>query len=228
MSQIEIPLSPLKLKTPRAASIAGIIFALLYGASLVMIRFSIPADLVGDTASWLESNSRNVTLALNLVPYAGISFLYFIGVIRDRFGDLEDRFFASVFLGSGLIFLALIFVGAALAGGLLLSYSVEKNLLIESGVFAFSRAVMYNIINIYAIRMAGVFMLSLGTIWIRTGLMNRNWTFFTYLLALILLLSIAYSLWVTLIFPSWVLVVSVHFLIINYRNQSPVTSKEIL
>lgn len=33
---------------------------------------------------------------------AGIAFLWFIGVIRDRSGAHEDRFFATVFLGSGL------------------------------------------------------------------------------------------------------------------------------
>jgi len=98
------------LKTPRAAAVAGILFALLYGTSLVIVRLSIPADPSGDTA-WLERNFRSVSLALNLVPYAGIAFLWFIGVIRDRVGAMEDRLFATVFLGSGLLFLALTFVG---------------------------------------------------------------------------------------------------------------------
>jgi hypothetical protein len=62
-------------------------------------------------------------------------------------------------------------------------------------------------------------MISLGTIWIRTGLMHRGWAFLTYALALILLLSIGFSLWVPLIFPGWVLAVSVYFLILNLRDQ---------
>ncbi len=114
------------------------------------------------------------------MPYAGIAFLWFIGVIRDRLGDLEDRFFATVLLGSGLLFLALNFVGAALAGGLLTSYAIEKEALFVGGTYTYSRAAMYNLINVYAIRMAGVFMISLGTIWLRTGLMRRAWTFLTY------------------------------------------------
>jgi hypothetical protein len=207
-----------KLKTPRAASIAGILFALLYGASLVLIRLSIPADQAADRA-WLETNSRTLALALNLVPYAGIAFLWFIGVIRDRLGDLEDRFFATVFLGSGLLFLAMNFVGASLAGGLLYSYMFAPNTLVESGVFTYSRAVIYQTLNVYAVRMAGVFMISLGSIWLRTGLMHRGWAFLTYILALGLLLSISSTLWVTLIFPSWVLAVSVYFLILNLREQ---------
>ena len=86
---------------------------------------------------------------------------------------------------------------------------------------------MYHVINVYAIRMAGVFMISLGTIWLRTGLMHRGWAFVTYALALVLLLSIGFSLWVTLIFPGWVLAVSVYFLILNARGQSQETLGKI-
>ncbi len=208
-----------KLRTPRAAAIAGILFALLYGGGMVLVRLSIPADPAADGA-WLETKSRTVSLALNMVPYAGIAFLWFIGVIRDRLEDLEDRLFSTVFLGSGLLFLALTFTGAALAGGLLISYEVASSALIESGVFTYSRAVMYQILNVYTIRMAGVFMISLGTIWLRTGLMQRGWALLTYLLALVLLVSIGYSLWVILIFPGWVLAVSVYYLIMKSSDRS--------
>jgi hypothetical protein len=213
-----------KLRTPRAAAIAGILFALLYGTSLVLIRISIPTDHSSDSATaWLDSNLNIVALALNLMPYSGIAFLWFIGVIRDRVGDLEDRFFGTVFLGSGLLFLALTFVGAALAGGLLTSYAVDPDTVIEYGTYTYSRAVMYQILNIYAIRMEGVFMISLGTIWLRTGLMHRGWTFLSYAVALLLLLSIGLSLWVTMVFPVWVFVISVYFLIQNLGSQSEET-----
>ena len=200
------------LKTPRVAAVAGILFALLYGTGLVLIRLSIPDKSAVDGGAWLETSSGTVAFALNLVPYAGIAFLWFIGVIRDRLGDAEDRFIATVFLGSGLLFLALTFVGAALAGALLTSYA-DTGDVVGSAVFAYGRAVMFQIINVYAIRMAGVFMLSLGTLWLRTGLMHRGWTFVTYGLALALLVSVSISLWVTLIFPGWVLAVSVYLLV---------------
>jgi hypothetical protein len=210
-----LPSSRRSLTTPRAAAVAGILFAVLYGASLVLIRLVIPAGSAAGSGAWLDNNARAVDLALNLVPYAGIAFLWFIGVIRDRLGDLEDRFFATVFLGSGLIFLALTFAGAALAGGLLSSYAVAPRAIMESGVFTYGREVMFHIINVYAVRMAGVFMISLGTIWIRTGLMHRGWAIVTYALALVLLVSIGYSLWVSLIFPGWVLAVSAYYLLRN-------------
>lgn len=206
------------LRTPRAAAIAGILFAVLYGSSLILVRSSLPADMTAEPAS-LETNIRILKFALNLVPYAGIAFLWFIGVIRDRMGELEDRFFATIFLGSGLLFVAMTFTGVALGGGLLASYSAYKDALLTSGVYMYGRAVMYQTINVFAFRMAGVFMISLGTIWLGTGMMQRGWALLTYALALVLLVSIGFSLWVTLIFPGWVLAVSVYFLILTLRVQ---------
>jgi hypothetical protein len=87
-------------------------------------------------------------------------------------------------------------------------------------MYTLVRTVMYRITNVYAIRMAGVFMISLGTIWVRTRLMPRWLAFLTYALALGLLLIISSSLWVTLIFPAWVGVVSAYILTTNLRSRS--------
>jgi hypothetical protein len=218
MSEARVLSARRSLTTPRAAAVAGIVFAVLYGASQVLIRISTPTDEVL-SAAWLQAHSGTIALALNLVPYAGIAFLWFIGVIRDRLGDVEDRFVATVFLGSGLLFLALTFVGAAISGGLLASYAAAPGALDES-VLTFGREVIYQVINIYAVRMAGVFMISLGAIWLRTGVMHRGWAVLNFALALVLLVSISHSPWVTLIFPGWVLAVSVYFLIRSKRDQS--------
>ncbi len=213
------PLTDLRLKTPRAAAVAGILFALLLITANVLIRLSIPPD-PADGGIWLEEQANTVALALSLVPIAGIAFLWFIGVIRDRMGQLEDKFFSSVFFGSGLLYLGMTFVAAALAGGLLTSYALDPDTLIASGVYTYSRAVMFRITNVYAIRMAGVFMISLATISVRTRILHRGLAFLTYALALFLLLSIGLSVWVTLIFPGWVLIVSVYILVLNLRRQA--------
>lgn len=209
------------LTTPRAAAVAGILFALLYTASLVLIRLAIPAGAAAGSGAWLETDTAKVSLGLNLVPFAGIAFLWFIGVVRDRLGDLEDRLFATVFLGSGLLFLAMTFAGAALAGGIVSTYALGSTSILENGIFTYGREVTFQLINVYAVRMAGVFMISLGSIWIRTGAMHRAWAFLTYALALVLLVSITFSLWVTLIFPAWVFAVSVQFLIRIRHGNSP-------
>jgi hypothetical protein len=118
--------TPARLRTPRAAAVAGIVFSLLLGTALVLIRVSVPSD-PAEAGSWLTDPSRRaaVALALNLVPFAGIAFLWFIGVVRDRVGQHEDRFFATVFLGSGLLFIGMLFVAAAVGGGLLSDPAIE-------------------------------------------------------------------------------------------------------
>ncbi len=205
------------LRTPRAAAIAGILFALLLGTAISLVRHTIPADPSSGT-DWLADGAATVKVALGLVPFAGIAFLWFMGVVRDRFGPLEDRFYSTVFLGSGLLFLAMLFVWAGTAGGLLASYSSQPDQTIESGIYAFGHQVMYGISSIYLIRMAGVFMISLGTIWIRTGTMHRWLAILTYGLALLLLFSVSLSPWVTLVFPLWVLIISVHILFVSLRS----------
>ena len=105
-----------QLKAPRAGAIAGIVFSILLIISLVVIRVSAPAS-PGDAGMCLSGSLKSVRLALNLLPFAGIAFLWFIGVLRDRMGAQEDRFFATVFLGSGLLFLAMVFASSAMAGG---------------------------------------------------------------------------------------------------------------
>jgi hypothetical protein len=141
------------------------------------------------------------------MPFAGIAFLWFIGVIRDQLGELEDRFFASVFLGSGLLFLAMIFVSLAVAGALLAGISVGGGFY-SGDTVSFGRAVMLQVGNVYALRMAGVFMISLGTIWMRTGLMPRWLAAATFVLAALLLFVSNLSVWTGLVFPAWVVAVS--------------------
>jgi hypothetical protein len=215
MTQAQANLTSRRLKTPRAAAISGIAFALLMGASQVLLRLSVPPDSL-DSAAWLASRANTIGLALNMVPFAGVAFLWFIGVIRDRLGQEEDQFFSTVFQGVGLLYIAMYFVGAALAGALLAIYARNPALLEGSGLYTYSRLVMLQITGIYAVRMSGIFMMSLATIWTRTGAMPRWVALVTYGLALVLLLSISLSAWVTLIFPIWVFLISVYVLISNY------------
>jgi hypothetical protein len=215
----------LRLRTPRSAAAAGIVFSVLLGTSYVLLRLSIPADPT-DASLWLETRRGTVTFALSLIPFAGIAFLWFIGVIRDRIGDLEDRFFATVFFGSGLLFLGMTFVAAAIGGGMLSTYAIEPSGMIESGLYSFSRNTMYRIANFYAIKMASVFMISLGTIWIRTRTMPRALAGLTYAMALVMIVSVSYSLWVVAIFPVWVMIISIHILTGNLRSGGPALPNE--
>jgi hypothetical protein len=218
MSQ-QMALTRQAIRTPRAAAVAGIIFSMLFTISFVLIRLALPEDLHGaNVATWVQGNTSALSLALTLVPFAGIAFLWFVGVVRSRLGDMEDQFFSTVFFGSGLLFLAMMFASAAIAGGILSSYALEADTMLKSGVTTFGRAIMYSITNIYGVRMAGVFMVSLGTIWLRTRVMPRVFVFLTYALALVLLVSSNLTLWLVLVFPAWVFVISVFILMISLRG----------
>jgi hypothetical protein len=207
-----------QLKTPKAAAIAGIAFSLLLLLILWLLRTSIPADPL-EPGAWLATDTRAITVALNLVPFAGVAFIWFIGVLRDRLGQLEDRFFASVFFGSALLFLAMLFAAAAVIGAVMLVASVsEPNELINSATFRFARAVSYIIMNVYAIKMAAVFMISTSTVVIRTGIAPRWIAFLGLLLAVILLIGSFFISWSVAVFPSWVFLISVYILIDNLRG----------
>ncbi len=217
----ELDLSHSKLTTPRAAATAGILFSLLYLTILVLIRISVP-EKPEDAGAWLSSGSRTVELALNLLPFAGIAFLWFIGVVRDRLGQYEDRFFATVFLGSGLLFLGMLFVSAAVAGGIMRLYGATPGQLIESGIYTFGRTVTYEIMNVYTLKMAGVFMMSTSTLSIRTGILPRWMALLGFALALFLLLSLGFIYWAPLVFPLWILLISVHILMANLKSSRAV------
>ena len=218
----ELDLRRSRLTTPRAAAIAGILFSVLLITSLVLIRLSIPAN-PHDAGTWLAGNMGPVDLALNLLPFAGIAFLWFMGVVRDRLGEHEDRFFATVFLGSGLLFLAMLFASAAMAGGIVIAYGNSPTVTADSETYAFARAVTFVVLNTYAIKMAGVFMISTCTLFLRTKVTPRWMALLGYVLALLLLVSISRSSWAFLVFPLWILLISMYILIENYRRGPGVT-----
>lgn len=204
--------TPRRLSTPRAAALAGVVFAVLFGTTLILIRIDMPDGIEGST-QWLNSQRSAIRIATVLMPFAGISFLWFIGVVRDGFGRYEDRFFLSVFLGSGLLFLAMMFVGTAVAAGLVSSDTDVTDPAARAEVVDFGKMIVVSACQTYALRMAAVFMISLATIWLKTGLMPRWLTVLSYLAAVALLVASETSRWMTLAFPAWVLVVSVLILV---------------
>jgi hypothetical protein len=205
------PLTRANLRTPKAAAIAGMLFSVLLIAVFWLLRTSIPAD-PQEPGSWLHSNSSSVALALNLMPFAGIAFLWFIGVLRDRLGQLEDRFFATVFFGSGLLFLAMLFTAAAIVGAILIAFATEPQELIGSATFHFARAAAYSLVNVYMIKMASIFMITTSTVAIYTGIAPRWLAVLGYGLSLPLLFGSYYFSWSFLVFPLWVFLISASIL----------------
>jgi MFS family permease len=206
------------LTTPHSAGLAGVIAGGLFITSHVLILMSLPAN-PGEPGTITQDQRNLVSIALQLLPFAGIAFLWFMGVARDRLGRREDQFYSTVFLGSGLLYLAMTFIATALAGGLWAIYTAGEAIA-SAGVFNTARTLVLQITNVFGLRMASVFMLSSATMWFRTQVLPRWLAVLTVVLALTLLITIGYSQWLALIFPVWMLVVSILILITNFRRPS--------
>ncbi len=218
-----VPPAPVvrQVATPVAGAVAGIIFAVLFGASMVIFRQTW-GDAARDSGDWLTGDIGSFKVALALIPFAGIAFLWFMAVARARLGRFEDQFFSTVFIGSGLLFLAMIFAAAASAGAIAVAGAEDPAEFARSTTYAYARQAVAQTLTIYALRMAAVFQLSQATLWLRTRVMPRWMAVFTIAVALVLLFVFSQTFWVALIFPSWVLVVSLYILIARRRPQPAV------
>ncbi|MFE4628284.1 hypothetical protein [Streptomyces mirabilis] len=188
-----------RLRTPRAAGLAGTVFALLLAAAIVLVRIAIPAG-DAETATVAPDQRWQVRTALEILPFAGIFFLWFMGALRARVGDAEDRFIATVFMGSGLVYVATMFAAGAAAGSVLSQPS------------GFGRHFAYTLMTTYALRMAAVFVFTTSTIGHRLRVLPRSLAVFGYLAGLVLLVAGSSLPWSELVFPFWALVVSLHIL----------------
>ena len=200
------------LRAPWAAGIAGIAFAILFTAALALLR-TLPIYSMSDAqiAEWFDSGADLpiVVGGLYLAPFAGIAFLWFVAVIRDQVGEREDRFFATVFFGSGLLFVALVFATAAVATSPVIGVRYLDQAPPSSSDLAQMRALGYALLFAFATRAAAVFLLSTATIGLRSRTFPRWFGLSGYVIGLVLLLVVSFFDWAILVLPAWVALVSV-------------------
>ncbi len=212
----------IQLRAPQAASVAGILFAVLFTVALVLLRTS-PLVTADDTELVrLFAAGEDMTLfvaGLYLVPFAGIMFLWFIAVIRDQLGEREDRFFATVFFGSGILFIALTFAAGAVAS---MSVVGARYLGLDAPTeqdMNMTRSLSYALLFGYATRAAAVCLISIATLGLRSRTFPRWFAISGYLVGVLLLLVVAFFDWVVLLVPAWVALVSV-FILVRERGRS--------
>lgn len=206
-----------RLSTPRAAGLAGVLFAVLFGVAIALIHTALPEG-AQPGAQWVEGSEGKVRAAAVLMPFAGICFLWFIGVVRDGLGRFEDKFFASVFLGSGLLFLATLFQGAVTETSMLTMLAQGQP---DVGVWSFGSNITDALISIYAMRMAAVFTLSVSSVVVRTRAIPRWVALLGFALGILLLVTGGANRWVALAFPGWVLLLSVVILLTRPPDRTP-------
>ena len=215
---IQLPVDASQPRSPpRGVAISGIVFSGLFVISLSLIRLAAPAD-PNEPGAWLVDHSLRLWAgtALNLVPFAGITFLWFMAVLRNRIGLLEDRFFATVFLGSGLLFVAMLFTATSVARGLLVAFSTS--LPGQSEAYQVGRAMAYALMNTFGMKMAAVFMFVTSMIGFRTGVFAHWVAFVGFACGLVLLLVVAEFAWIALVIPFRVLLLSVYILVTDLQR----------
>jgi hypothetical protein len=204
-----------QLRAPWAASIAGLLFALLFTAALVLIRnepmlAASDDQLVRQFAT--GQDLAGVIGGLYLAPFAGIMFLWFIAVIRDQIGEREDRFFATVFFGSGLLFVALWFATVAVASWPIVAVRYLGQGAPTAREIEVTRALSYALLFAFGTRAGAVFLIAMATIGIKSRVFPRWFARAGYLVGLVLLLVVVFWDWIILVLPAWVAMVSLYIL----------------
>ena len=198
-------------RTRRSAAIAGIVFAVLLLVAMTTLRIALSEGSL--QALRADAQRRGlIRFSLHLVPFAGIAFLWFIGVVREQLGEVDDRLFSTVFLGSGLLFVAMLFSGSAATASLMQMLTGPN---VNADVFAYGRGTSQGLMSVYAMRMAAVFTLSVSTVGLRASRLPRWVSYLGYLVALTLLVAAGEHKWTQLVFPVWVLLVSVVILLVR-------------
>jgi hypothetical protein len=203
-------------RTRRAAAVAGIVFGVLLLTAMVLARLAM-SDTGYETLMSDGDRRDLIRVSLQLVPFAGIAFLWFIGVIREQLGAVEDRLFSTVFMGSGLLFLALLFSGAAISSSLILMLEQPNA---SADIWAYGRNTSQGLISVYAMRMAAVFTISVSTAGLRAAALPRWVSYLGYVVAVALLVGSADQQWLQLAFPAWVLLVSTAILVTHPRERT--------
>ncbi|WP_432981272.1 hypothetical protein [Dactylosporangium sp. CA-233914] len=213
-------------RPPRAAGVAGVVFAALLAATVALIRIVFPA-LPPDTTTWHAATFGRTALrvALALLPFVGIAFLWFMAALRTYIGAREDKFFATVFLGSGLLFVAMLFALATVADSML-SVADTSPGGPPPQLWRYSHHFTFTLLSSYCMRMAAVFTFSTTTIGHRLKLFPRWLVGLGYLVGAILLVVVTRVPWSELAFPFWVLAVSCRML--SARPAVGVTSRSRL
>lgn len=194
----------------RAAGVAGLVFALLFTITFALLRVGLPpADPAAFEAWWAGSRDR-VAVGTYLLPFAGMAFIWFVAAVRRRMGTGEGLFFSTIFLGSALVFVALLFAMGASVGAVLSAQALEPDRLQVAASVGFALA--YELFFGFAVRMAAMFMLATASIGRSATAVPRWVVLVTLGLGIVALVGNTFIEPFALIFPVWVALISVFLL----------------
>ena len=199
------------VRSIEAAAIAGLAYAVLSTIALVLLATPpAPSEPDATITDWYSDpdNRSLLTIGLGLSITAAIAFLWFIAVIRRRVGTREDQFFATVFLGSGILLTGITLVGAAaLASPSMSIHDIDGNPPdpdVIASLTSFGNTMLYVVL----LRIQAVFVVSTSTLAMRTQTFSRYLSYFGYLIALAMFIMPITTEPIGLAFPIWVGILS--------------------
>jgi hypothetical protein len=207
-------------EAPRAAGVAGLVFAVLFTVSFLLVRNHPQADsTAAQVADWyLDKDKTRVALVgLYLVPFAGIAFLWFAAVIRHNVLAARDRFFDAALMGSAILFIAMLFAAGASGGSLFAAVEFRDAPAPSPDAVGVTRALAYTFFYVYALRAAAVFIVVTSSLGLRSAGLPRWLAVSGIATAAVLLLSVSFVPLVALLFPAWVTAVSIVILRRSWR-----------
>ena len=200
-----------------SAAVAGIVYAVASSvALLIVVDFPQPDLPDAELEAWFADggNRWRLLAALNLGTLAAIAFLWFVGVLRNRIGDREDRFFGTVFYGSAIMhavfwILALVALASIPAAIELSDVAVRVDSAAVGATGGFAGALLF----IAGPKIQALFVISTSTIFLRTSAAPRWLALVGYAFGVALFVVPVVARPVGLGFPIWVLVASVTVLV---------------
>jgi hypothetical protein len=206
------------------AAASGGVFVVLFVAALVLLHRAPHLDAPDATYTAFYAHGGDtlfVALGLYLVPLAGIAFLWHMTAIRALLDTLTPRpsgMAHGLNLLAGTIFVTMLFAGTAAIGAVAFAVSRGGPASIDPGTARALTAVGYGLVFVFAVRGAGMFVLTTTTLLHAGGVLSRPWAVVGWLLGVFLLLSVTNNPAALLVFPLWVLLVAVAVL----RHRTPV------
>ena len=210
-----VPVSSGTSSAARIGAISGLVFALLFVVALVLLH---RAPKLGDPdavyAAFYAGGGDQVFVAvgLYLVPFAGIAFLWHMTAMRnvlDTLTPAPSTMAHGLNLLAGVIFVTLLFAGTAAVGAVAFGVYFGHAPVEDPATARALTAVGYGLVFVFAVRGAGMFAITTTTLLRNAGVLPRIPAVVAYLLAAFLLLAVTSNPAAVLVFPAWVVLISV-------------------
>ena len=210
----------------RASALSGIVFAGLFLVALVLLRQAPGLDASDRVyADFYTVGSGNVlvTVGMHIVPFAGIACLWHIGSTRTLIESVPGPATGLphwLQLASGVVFVCMLFAGTAAVGAVALLTVFSSAPPPSPAVARTFTGAGYGMVFVFGVRAAGMYMITTTTLTRQRALLPLPVAVVSYVAATFLLVTTTYHPATLLVFPVWVLVLSVVLLLRTARPRA--------